>query len=93
MVLDIQLNDEYAWVLLVASVVGFHYMLTGYIAGGGTRGRIFNKAFMQTNFEKDHEEAFLGTGIPLPVGGNPDMGSGRYASKLDYKDWFIFNTA
>lgn len=86
----IEVDDEYTWVLLIASIISFHYMLTGYIAGGGARGKIFSKEYMQ-QFQKEHEEAF-GQTVPLPVGGNPDMGSGKYSEKLSYKDWFLFNT-
>ena len=28
----------------------------------------------------------------MPKGGYPDMGNGRYAAKLEYKDWFTFNS-
>ena len=53
----IEVDDEYTWVLLIASIISFHYMLTGYIAGGGARGKIFSKEYMQ-QFQKEHEEAF-----------------------------------
>jgi hypothetical protein len=68
-------------------------MLTGYTVGGGMRNKIFGKDFMEGNFKQEHDEAFLGQDVPLPRFGNPDMGSGRYAAKLSYKDWFLFNTS
>ena len=29
----------------------------------------------------------------VPKGGYPDMGQGRYAERLSYKDWFNFGVA
>lgn len=33
----------------------------------------------------------VGNTRKLPKEGYPDMGSGRFAEKLSYKDWYIFN--
>lgn len=51
---------------------------------------IFNEEYMRTNFGEEHRNA---TGNEITVGGYPDMGSGRYSSKLTYEHWYKFNNA
>ena len=82
--------DNYRWVALTASLIAFHYAITGFSAGG-KRGKIFSAEFMNENFKTEHERSFPGTVVPK--GGYPDMGNGRYAARLDYKDWYNFNNA
>mmetsp|Transcript_32268 Transcript_32268/g.28583 ORF Transcript_32268/g.28583 Transcript_32268/m.28583 type:complete len:158 (-) Transcript_32268:30-503(-) len=55
------------------------------------RARVFTKEFMEKNFKEEHESAFPGE--PLPKNGYPDTVAGKYASKLEYKDWFELNSA
>lgn len=83
--------DEYRWVMLVASIMMFQLTLTGFVAG--SKRKLFNKDFMKANFEAVHKEAFPeGTSrSAIPNEGYPDTGSGRFADKLSYKDWFEFN--
>lgn len=45
---------------------------------------------MKENFEDEHQEAFK---QEITEGGYPDVGSGYYAKKLSYKDWYFFNNA
>ena len=45
---------------------------------------------MQEHFGQVHREAF---NEEIDKGGYPDMGSGFYAQKLSYKEWFEFNNA
>jgi glutathione S-transferase len=45
---------------------------------------------MEDNFGEEH---FKETGFKVQKGGYPDMGNGRYAQKLSYKEWFVFNNA
>lgn len=82
--------NEYKWVLLVASLISFHYTMTGFWAGSKRR-KTFSKEFMAENFEKEHQEAFPGQKVPN--GGYPDMGNGRYSQKLSYEAWYNFNNA
>ena len=84
----LQLEDDYRWVLFVASLIGFHCTITGFFAGS-RRKHVFSEAFMEKNFKAEHERFFPGQKVPK--GGFPDMGNGRYAEKLSYKDWFEFN--
>jgi hypothetical protein len=46
---------------------------------------------MKKNFGEIHAKAFPGEEPPKM--GYPDMGFGRYANSLPYKDWFNFNLA
>ena len=58
---------------------------------GSTRRKYFGGQVMR-EFAGDHDHAFGIDTIPLPVGGNPDMGCGVYSKQLSYKEWFWFNT-
>lgn len=84
------IDAGYKWVLLAASVICFHFIITGFIVGG-KRGKTFNKEYLETNFRLEHEEFYPGGKIA--GGGYPDMGNGRYSDKLTYKEWFEFNSA
>ena len=52
-------DPEYRWVLLVASVMAFHFTVTGFIAGS-KRSKTFTKEFMEENFKTEHERYFPG---------------------------------
>ena len=41
-------------------------------------------------FSRYHEQVFMSKPSPY---GYPDMGSGRYAKRLPYKQWYDFNIA
>jgi|LauGreDrversion4_2_1035121.scaffolds.fasta_scaffold247957_1 hypothetical protein len=41
--------DDYRWVMLVASIMVFHFAITGFIAGS-YRSKIFTEEFMKENF-------------------------------------------
>jgi glutathione S-transferase len=45
---------------------------------------------MSQHFGTEHKQIF---GKDIEKGGYPDMGSGRYASKLTYEQWYKFNNA
>ncbi len=87
--MNFAISDEYKWVCLVASLICFHLTLTGFWAGG--KRKLFTKEFMDENFKTEHERAFPGTEPSKE--GYPDVGSGRYANRLPYKDWYTFNNA
>ncbi len=82
--------NEYKWVLLVASLICFHFTVTGFWAGSKRR-KIFSEEFMKSNFEAEHQAAFPGQKVPK--GGFPDSGNGRYSQKLTYEQWYTFNNA
>jgi len=86
--------EDYKWVALVASLMMFHIFVTGFIPGS-IRGKIFTQKFMEDNFLKEHEENFPKGTMQgkLNKEGYPDMGSGHYSEKLQYKDWYRFNAA
>ncbi len=84
----------YRYVALTATLILFHYTMTGFLVPGGVRGKVFTEEFMKENFETEHERHFGDTKAnKVPKHGYPDMGSGRYSDKLSYKDWFNFNKA
>lgn len=85
-----QIDKDYKWVLLTASLMLFHFTVTGFFAGA-RRSKTFNQEFMDEHFKGTHERFFPGDKVPK--GGYPDMGQGRYSEKLDYKTWFEFNVA
>ena len=85
---------DYRWVLLTASLMAFHFILTGFIAAGGRRKKTFTPEFLEKNFREEHEAAFAGGSEKqkaISKEGYPDTGSGRYSAKLGYKEWFEFN--
>ena len=83
--------DAYGYVLMVASLLGLELLMIGFIFPGSKRAKVFSKAFMDKNFLEEHRE-WTGE-ADIPKGGAPDMGSGRYAAKLNYKEWYEFNNA
>lgn len=80
--------DTYGYVLIVGALLGLELLLIGFLFAGGARGKAFSKEFMEEHFGQDHKSA---TGTEIEKGGMPDMGSGRYSSKLSYQAWFEFN--
>ena len=84
----IQIDDLYAWVLLVAGLLGFQCLLTGFIYGGGLRSKLFTEELLNEKYGDEHKKI---TGQTVPKGGYPDCGNGVYSDLLSYKDWFEFN--
>ena len=87
--------NNYRWVMLVASIMMIHFIVTGFFAGSG-RKNAFSEEFLEKNFKEEHEKAFpegssAALQRKLPKGGYPDMGSGRFSDKLAYKEWYLFN--
>jgi len=77
-------------VLLAATSIGIECFVTGFAVPMKKRMEVFNKEFMEKNFKEMHEREI---GSDLPQGGYPDMGNGRYAEKLTYKQWYELNNA
>ena len=80
---------EHGWVFLTCAVLVFEVQLTAFLVGKARR-EAFNKDFLDKHFGEDHFKAFS---LQVADGGYPDMGCGRYASKLEYKDCVLFNNA
>lgn len=87
---NITLPDNYGYVMMTSVGIAFECYMTSFIVAGRTRMKIFNSKFLKDNFEEEHKRHF---DTPLPMGGLPDSGSGRYAAKLSYPDWVAFNSA
>ncbi len=49
----LSIEEDYRYVLLVASILAFHLIITGFIAGS-KRSKVFNKEFMKKEFETEH---------------------------------------
>ena len=84
---SINISTDYGFVLFSAAAIAFECILTGFVAGRG-RSRVFSKEFLERNFNDEHRRE---VGTDIGKGGYPDMGNGRYASKLSYRDWYDFN--
>jgi hypothetical protein len=70
-------------VIAVAAVIGLQVILEG-IPIGGLRRKLFSAEFFAKHFP---------TLKPLPKGGYPDMGNGRFSAKLSDEEWLKFNYA
>ena len=86
----IQVPEGYEYVLFTALIMSIECLFVGFLVAGKARMKIFNKEYLKDNFGPEHEKTF---GQEIKPGGAPDMGSGYYASKLSYKDWYLFNNA
>lgn len=86
------ISKNYGWVIISATAIGLQCYFTGFIIPMGERKKAFGKEFMEKNFGEIHR-AEVGSDIPLNNLGYPDMGSGKYAEKLPYKDWYNLNIA
>jgi len=91
MATTITVPAKYGWVLLASVSIGFQCFVVGFGMVLNRRKKYFNKEFMEKNFKEEHKKE-VGD-YPLPSGGYPDQGNGRYSQKLTYKEWFDFNNA
>jgi hypothetical protein len=48
------LSQDYGWVLLVASLMGFSILVIGFLFPGRARSGIFTETFMKENFGSEH---------------------------------------
>lgn len=87
----ISVPAKYGWVLLASAAIGLQCFVTGFAIAQKKRMKCFNKKFMEEHFAETHKNE-VGD-APLPKGGYPDQGNGRYSEKLSYKEWFDFNNA
>ncbi|EWM28676.1 mapeg family protein [Nannochloropsis gaditana] len=83
------ISPEYGYVLIAAALL----VLEGVYLGSavmGLRRAYFNDEWQKKNNDlmDEHKKAF--PTVPFSLG-YPDMGSGRYAGRLDYEQWFRFN--
>jgi len=86
----ITLDTDIAFALSSIAGIAIQCILVGFFAIGGKRSKMFTQEFLDEHFGEAHHHAF---GEKIPKGGYPDMGNGRYAERLSYKDWYIFNNA
>eukprot|EP01016_Furgasonia_blochmanni_P050784 TRINITY_DN7904_c0_g1_i1.p2 TRINITY_DN7904_c0_g1~~TRINITY_DN7904_c0_g1_i1.p2 ORF type:complete len:190 (+),score=22.21 TRINITY_DN7904_c0_g1_i1:166-735(+) len=88
--MNFTLTKSHGYVIFISSAIGLQCFFTGMFGVGRMRQKHFSKEFMQKNFAEVHKAE---TGKEILGGGFPDMGHGRYAQALSYKDWFQFNNA
>ena len=89
MATTIAVPAKYGWVLLSAAAIGFQCFTVGFFLSH-KRSKYFSKELMEENFKEEHKTV---GDYPLPKGGYPDQGNGRYSQKLSYKAWFDFNNS
>jgi len=81
--MTIEIPDVFAWPVLVAACIGFQCVLTSFLVSRARR-KFFSKNFFEENFPELK---------PVPLGGYPDMGCGRFSDKLSLQEWTEFNNA
>lgn len=86
--------ELFPYVLLAMVIISFQCFLIPFIYTVRVRVSVFNKDFMQ-QFWQEHKDAFPDATLESfeKSIGFPDMGSGVFAKKLSYADWFRFNNA
>ena len=82
------IDDEFRWVLLVAVIISFHYVRSGFFYASQARSKYLTKDFLQKEFGEAHKSA---TGQEILKGGYPDQGEGRYVKRLGYAAQYDFN--
>ena len=77
--------------MLATVFIVIECFLCGFIVGRA-RYKYFPDSFMKQKFLDEHKKSGLKARLEWSIG-LPDMGSGRYADKLDYPSWVNFNNA
>jgi len=72
----------YEWVLFTGALMCFHYFIQAFPVMG-LRAKLFNKEFFERHFPDIPKDT-------ISEHGYPDQGFGRYADKLELKDWIRF---
>ena len=85
-------NRKFGNVVLIAGLLGLQNYSFAFYTVQQTRNKVFTKEFMHEQVHPMHM-AEMGKDAVLPSFGYPDMGAGRYAKHLPYKDWYRFNCA
>ena len=83
-------SKDHGWAIIAATAIGLECILTGAFSMNYARKTFFTPKFLEENFGKQHAEEIGGV---IAKGGYPDMGNGRYAEKLSYREWLLFNNA
>ena len=78
--------ELFPYVLIVMSCNCFLQFMLIPLFVGRFRGKTFQKESM-SQFEEEHRKFF---NFPVSPAGLPDVGTGRYAAKLEYQAWFTF---
>jgi glutathione S-transferase len=86
--------ELFPYVLLAMTIIAFQCFMIPFVYTVRVRAKTFTKEFMQ-QFWPEHKEAFPEDTLEKfeKTIGFPDMGSGYFSKKLEYKDWYNFNNA
>ena len=76
--------EDYGYALFSIIIIAFHCTIQGYRNG---RGRILNINFIRETLLEENTEYNELFGHDIQKGGYPDMGDGRFAAKLPFKEW------
>lgn len=85
----LSVSSDHGHLMLSISLLSIECIIFGLMAGK-KRKEIFTSTFMESNFGEEHHQQTNENASR--TFGYPDMGSGRYSQKLNYKDWLEFNT-
>ena len=80
--------EEYGYVLLSLIGIAFHCFTQALRIG---RYNFMSLQFIKENLTDENKQYNELYGHDIPKGGYPDMGDGRHAAKLPYKEWLKFN--
>ena len=87
-------SPHFGAVVLATLGIGFQVIVQGFRYPGLLRGSIFVHDKASPSYTQLLEEHKKATGEEkLPSNGYPDMGTGRYAQLLPYKQWLDFANA
>jgi len=86
--------ELFPYVLLSMVIIAFQCFVIPFVYTVRVRAKVFSKDFMQ-QFWEEHHKAFPDDTLEAfeKTIGFPDMGSGVFAKKLSYADWFKFSNA
>jgi len=86
--------ELFPYVLLSMVIIAFQCFVIPFAYTVRVRAKVFSKDFMQ-QFWEEHHKAFPDDTLEAfeKTIGFPDMGSGVFAKKLSYADWFKFSNA
>jgi uncharacterized membrane protein YecN with MAPEG domain len=86
--------ELFPYVLLSMVIIAFQCFIIPFAYTVRVRSKVFTKDFMQ-QFWEEHHKAFPEDTLEAfeKSIGFPDMGSGVFAKKLSYADWYKFSNA
>ena len=84
------LPDNFKWAALSSGAIALECFFLGFIYINQARGKTFPKEFMDREFGEISNKEL---GEPTKRGGYPDSGNGVHSDKLEFFEWFKFNSS